>query len=103
MQKIGPCLWFDDQAEEAANFYVSVFRNSRILGITHYVEGLPKPAGSVLTVRFVLDGEEFVALNGGPQYRFTPAVSFVVKCDTQKEIDSYWQRLCEGGEAVQCG
>ena len=103
MQKIGPCLWFDDQAEEAANFYVSVFRNSRILGTTHYVEGLPKPAGSVLTVRFVLDGEEFVALNGGPQYRFTPAVSFVVKCDTQKEIDAYWQRLCEGGEAVQCG
>lgn len=103
MQKIGPCLWFNDEAEEAANFYVSVFRNSRILGITRYPEGLSKPAGSVLTVSFVLDGEAFVALNGGAQYAFTPAISFVVKCDMQKELDCYWQKLTEGGVAGPCG
>jgi predicted 3-demethylubiquinone-9 3-methyltransferase (glyoxalase superfamily) len=103
MQKIGPCLWFDGQAEAAANFYVSVFRNSKITHISHFTEGLPRPAGSVMTVDFVLDGEEFMALNGGPEYKFSPAVSFIVKCDSQQEVDHLWQKLTEGGEEVQCG
>lgn len=103
MQKISPCLWFDSQAEEAANFYVSVFPNSRIVSTTRYVEGLPQPAGTVMTVSFVLDGEEFVALNGGPVFHFTPAVSFVVHCETQAEVDRFWQRMTEGGEEGQCG
>ncbi len=103
MPKIGPCLWFDDRAEEAAQFYVSVFKNSRIVKTTHYLEGSPKPAGSVMTVQFILDGVEFVALNGGPQYPFTPAVSFMVNCDSQAEVDEYWRKLGEGGTEVQCG
>ena len=103
MQKIGPCLWFDGQAEQAANFYVSVFRNSKIVGISRYPEGLPMPAGSVLMVQFILEGEEFLALNGGPQYKFTPAVSFVVHCQGQDEVDQMWRRLCEGGAEGQCG
>lgn len=103
MQKIGPCLWLHGQAEEAANFYVSVFKNSRILSTTRYVEGLPQPAGSVMTVRFVLNGEEFVALNGGPQFKFSPAISFVAICETQAEVDHLWQKLSEGGEEGQCG
>jgi predicted 3-demethylubiquinone-9 3-methyltransferase (glyoxalase superfamily) len=103
MQKIGPCLWFDGQAEEAASFYVSVFKNSRIIGTTHYLEGMPRPAGSVLTVRFILDGEEFVALNGGPQFKFSPAISFVANCDTQAQVDELWQKLSEGGLEGQCG
>ena len=103
MQTINACLWFDGQAEEAANFYVSVFKNSRILGTNYYAEGLPRPAGSVLTVRFVLDGEEFVALNGGPQFKFSPAVSFVANCETQEEVDLLWRKLSEGGEEGQCG
>jgi predicted 3-demethylubiquinone-9 3-methyltransferase (glyoxalase superfamily) len=103
MQNISPCLWFDDQAEAAAHFYVSVFKNSRILRTTHYLEGMPKPAGSVLTVQFVLDGEAFVALNGGPQYAFTPAVSFMVTCETQAEVDDLWWKLTAGGEEGPCG
>jgi predicted 3-demethylubiquinone-9 3-methyltransferase (glyoxalase superfamily) len=104
MQRITPFLWFDGQAEEAAKFYVSVFKNSKIKQITHYGEELPERKGQVMTVDFVLDGEEFVALNGGPQFKFTEAVSFVINCDTQEEIDYYWEKLtADGGEEVQCG
>ena len=105
MQRITPFLWFDGQAEEAAKFYVSVFKNSKIKQITHYTgEELAERKGQVMTVNFVLDGEEFVALNGGPQFKFTEAISFVISCDTQEEIDYYWEKLtADGGEAVQCG
>ena len=103
MNRIGPCLWFDSQAEEAAAFYTAIFKNSRIIQTTRYLEGAPRPAGSVLTVRFVLDGQDFLALNGGPQYTFSPAISFVVYCDTQAEIDDYWAKLTVGGQEVQCG
>jgi len=103
MNRIDPCLWFDSQAEEAANFYVSVFKNSRILQITHYPQEVYRPKGSVLTVRFVLDGKEFLALNGGPHFTFTPAVSFIVNCATQAEIDYYWDTLLVGGKEVECG
>ena len=102
-QKVGPCLWFDGQAEEAAKFYVSVFKNSRILSTTHYLEGLPRPAGSVMTVRFILDGEEFMGLNGGPQFKFSPAISLVAYCETQEEVDGLWHKLSDGGEEGQCG
>ena len=103
MQTITPFLWFDNQAEEAARFYVSVFRNSKILSISRYTEAGPGPEGSVMTVEFELDGEKFVALNGGPQYTFSPAVSFVVNCETQQEVDRYWSRLAEAGKEIQCG
>ena len=105
MQRITPFLWFDDQAEEAANFYVSVFKNSKIKEISRYTGEEPLgEKGSVMTVAFELDGEEFVALNGGPRFKFTEAVSFVVNCETQKEIDYYWEKLSSsGGEEVQCG
>jgi len=103
MQKITPCLWFDQQAEEAARFYVSVFKNSRMGAITHYGESGPLPKGTVLTVRFQLDGQEFVALNGGPTFHLTEAVSFMVNCDTQEEVDRMWDKLSEGGQQVQCG
>jgi predicted 3-demethylubiquinone-9 3-methyltransferase (glyoxalase superfamily) len=103
MKKISPFLWFDTQAEEAANFYVSIFDNSRIVGVNHYREGAPMPAGTVLTVGFVLDGEELTALNGGPVFAFNPAISFVVNCDSQKEVDHLWQALSKGGEPGQCG
>jgi predicted 3-demethylubiquinone-9 3-methyltransferase (glyoxalase superfamily) len=103
MSRITPFLWFDTQAEEAARFYVSVFKNSKILGISRYGEAGPGAAGSVMTVEFELDGETYVALNGGPQYSFTPAVSFVVNCETQAEIDHHWSRLTEGGKEIQCG
>jgi predicted 3-demethylubiquinone-9 3-methyltransferase (glyoxalase superfamily) len=103
MQKITPCLWFDDQAEEAARFYTSIFKNSKIGKITHYGEGAPRPKGSVLTVSFTLDGQEFLALNGGPQFKFTEAVSFIVNCKTQKEVDRMWEKLSEGGKDLQCG
>jgi predicted 3-demethylubiquinone-9 3-methyltransferase (glyoxalase superfamily) len=107
MQKITPFLWFDDKAEEAANLYVSIFKNSGINNITRYgdegaaVAGRPK--GSVMTVDFTLDGQEFVALNGGPHFKFTEAVSFVVNCETQEEVDKFWEKLSEGGEKSQCG
>lgn len=103
MQKITPFLWFDYQAEEAANFYVSLFRNSRIKEITRYGEGMPLPAGTVLTVAFELNGQEFVALNGGPVFHFTEAVSFYINCETQKEVDELWAQLTEEGEESMCG
>jgi predicted 3-demethylubiquinone-9 3-methyltransferase (glyoxalase superfamily) len=107
MQKITPFLWFDDNAEEAAKYYVSVFGNSRIRSVARYgeaaAEAAGRPKGSVMTVVFELDGQEFVALNGGPQFTFTEAVSFVVNCDTQKEIDDMWEKLSDGGEKVECG
>ena len=104
MKRIAPCLWFDREAEAAAAFYVSLFKNSKILQTTHYGAAGPGPNGSVMTVRFQLDGQEYVALNGGPVVRFNEAVSFVVKCETQKELDTLWQTLVDGGGSeVQCG
>jgi predicted 3-demethylubiquinone-9 3-methyltransferase (glyoxalase superfamily) len=105
MQKITPFLWFNGNAEEAANFYVSVFKNSKVKEMTRYTGEEPSgEKGSVMTVSFELDGHEFVALNGGPQFKFTEAVSFVVNCETQEEIDYYWEKLIAGGgEEVQCG
>jgi predicted 3-demethylubiquinone-9 3-methyltransferase (glyoxalase superfamily) len=103
-QKITPFLWFDNQAEEAANFYVSVFPNSKIVKIVRNTAGGPGPAGSVLTVAFELDGMSFVGLNGGPHFKFTEAVSFVVNCQSQEEVDRYWEKLTAGGGSpVQCG
>ena len=102
-QKITPFLWYDTQAEEAARLYVSVFRNSKINTITHYGESGPGPKGSVMTVAFELEGQEFVALNAGPQFPFTEAVSFVVNCDTQEEIDYFWEKLSAGGKKGPCG
>jgi len=103
MRTISYCLWFDGRAEEAADFYVSIFRNSRIVGTSRYPEGSPGEPGSVMTVEFILDGDEFLALNGGPQYAFTPAISFVANCETQEEIDRLWARLTDGGQEVACG
>lgn len=103
MQKITPFLWFDGQAEEAANFYASIFKNGKILDVSRYGESGPGTAGSVMTVRFSLDGQEFTALNGGPEFSFTPAISFYVDCDTQEEVDMFWEKLSEGGEKGQCG
>jgi predicted 3-demethylubiquinone-9 3-methyltransferase (glyoxalase superfamily) len=104
MQKVTPFLWFDNQAEEAAKFYVSVFRDSKMGAITRYGEGMPLPKGAVMTVAFEIEGQQFTALNGGPQFKFTEAVSFVVNCDTQKEIDHYWDKLTSGGgREVECG
>lgn len=103
MQKITPFLWFDDEAEEAANFYVSIFRNSKIGTISRYGEGAPGPKGKVMVVPFQLDGQDFLALNGGPVFKFTEAISFVVNCDTQAEIDEKWEKLSAGGEKSRCG
>jgi predicted 3-demethylubiquinone-9 3-methyltransferase (glyoxalase superfamily) len=107
MQKITPFLWFDDNAEEAAKHYVSIFRNSRIVNIARYGEAGAKSSGrakgSVMTVAFELEGQPFVALNGGPAFPFSPAISFVVNCETQKEIDDLWKKLSDGGEEVECG
>ena len=104
MQKITPCLWFDTQAEEAANFYTSIFKNSRILEVSHFGEGAPRPAGMVMTVSFVLDGQELIALNGGPEFTFDEAISLQVYCETQDEVDELWSKLTEGGgEESQCG
>jgi len=102
-QKIIPNLWFDTEAEEAAAFYVSVFENSRIVNVTHYTEAGPRPAAMVMTVEFELDGQRFVGINGGPQFTFDEAVSFQITCETQDEVDYYWEGLSEGGEEVQCG
>ena len=102
-QKITPFLWFNDNAEEAANFYTSVFPGSRIVSTAHYGEAGPGPKGSVMTVRFELAGESFVALNGGPLFKFTEAISFVVNCETQDEIENYWEKLSAGGETSRCG
>src|SRR5262245_16308086 len=103
MQKITPFLWFDSQAEEAVKFYTSIFKNSKIGTVVRCGEAGPGPKGSVLTAAFQLEGQEFVALNGGPVYQFTPAISFVVNCETQQEIDYYWEKLSQGGGEVQCG
>jgi predicted 3-demethylubiquinone-9 3-methyltransferase (glyoxalase superfamily) len=103
MQKITPFLWFDNQAEEAAKFYTSVFKNSRITGVSRYGEAGPGPAGSAMTVAFELEGTPFTALNGGPEYKFTEAVSFYVDCKSQQEVDYFWQKLSEGGEQGPCG
>jgi len=103
VQKITPFLWFDSQAEAAANFYVSIFNNSRVLGISRYGEAGPGPKGSVMTVDFELDGQRFTGLNGGPHFKFTEAVSFVVHCKTQEEVDTFWGKLLEGGQESQCG
>jgi predicted 3-demethylubiquinone-9 3-methyltransferase (glyoxalase superfamily) len=103
-QKITPFLWFDRQAEEAANFYVSVFKNSRVVSVHRYGEGAPLPKGTVMTVAFELEGQKFTALNGGPIFKFTEAISFVVMCESQAEIDDYWEKLTSGGgKPVQCG
>jgi predicted 3-demethylubiquinone-9 3-methyltransferase (glyoxalase superfamily) len=102
-QKITPFLWFDDKAEEAANFYVSIFKNSKVGTITRYGDAGPGPTGRVMTVTFKLEGQEFIALNGGPQFKFTEAISFVVNCETQEEIDEFWEKLSAGGKKVQCG
>ena len=103
MQKITPFLWFDTQAEEAANFYVSIFANSRIVKITRYGDAGPGPKGSVMTVDFELDGQEFIGLNGGPHFKFTEAISLSVDCKTQEEVDRFWAKLSEGGEEGPCG
>jgi predicted 3-demethylubiquinone-9 3-methyltransferase (glyoxalase superfamily) len=103
MQKITPCLWFDSEGEDAARFYTSVFPNSKLGEITRYGSTGPQPEGAVMTVSFELDGREFVALNGGPQYTFSEAISFQVFCETQQEVDAYWRTLSEGGEEGPCG
>jgi predicted 3-demethylubiquinone-9 3-methyltransferase (glyoxalase superfamily) len=101
--RITPFLWFDDQAEEAAKFYTSIFRNSKIGKIVRNSDAAPGPTGAVMTVEFTLDGQEFTALNGGPHFHFTEAVSFVVHCETQQEVDHYWEKLLAGGTPSQCG
>jgi predicted 3-demethylubiquinone-9 3-methyltransferase (glyoxalase superfamily) len=103
MRKITPFLWFDGKAEEAANFYVSLFDNAKIRNASRYSEGSPGEAGTVMTVQFELDGQAFIALNGGPEYTFTPAVSFSIDCKSQAEVDHFWDRLSEGGRTSQCG
>jgi predicted 3-demethylubiquinone-9 3-methyltransferase (glyoxalase superfamily) len=103
MQKIKTFLWFDNQAEEAAKLYTSLFKNSKILSVDRYAEGTPGLAGTVMTVSFQLDGQEFVALNGGPVFKFTEAMSLFVNCDNQEEVDRLWTKLTEGGEESQCG
>lgn len=102
-QKIAPFLWFDTQAEEAAELYTSVFPNSRIVNVTHYTEAGPRPAGTVMTVEFELDGQRIVALNGSPQFTFNEAISLQIDCEDQEEVDHYWKRLSEGGEEGPCG
>lgn len=103
MQKITPCLWFDGKAEEAMNFYASIFKNSKISRIMHYGEAGPGAKGSVLSVTAELDGEEFIALNGGPHFTFSPAISLFVTCATQAEVDEFWEKLSAGGERQRCG
>ena len=103
MQTITTCLWFDTEAEEAANFYVSVFKNSQVRNVSRYGEAGPRPAGMVMTVDFELDGQQFIALNGGPEFSFTEAVSLQVNCETQEDVDRYWSVLSEGGEEGPCG
>ena len=103
MQKITPFLWFDDNAEEAIKFYTSIFKNSKIGKVTRYGEAGPGPKGSVMTATFELHGQEFVALNGGPHFKFTEAISFVVNCETQEEVDELWEKLSRGGKKVECG
>jgi predicted 3-demethylubiquinone-9 3-methyltransferase (glyoxalase superfamily) len=107
MQKITPCLWFDNNAEEAVNFYTSIFKNSKITRVAHYGESAAqmsgRPKGSVMTITFELDGQEFMALNGGPIFKFTEAISLMVNCESQEELDQMWKKLSEGGQEVECG
>ena len=103
MQKITPFLWFDGKAEEAMDFYTSIFKNSKVVGIMRYGEAGPGPKGTVMSVTFQLDGQEFTALNGGPMFTFSPAISFFVNCETQEEVDELWEKLSEGGEKQRCG
>lgn len=103
MQKITPFLWFNDNAEEAMNFYTSVFKDSKIGKVSRYGDTGPGPKGSVMTAEFTINGQNFIALNGGPSFKFTEAISFVVNCETQKEIDYYWDKLLQGGIPQQCG
>ncbi len=107
MQKITPCLWFDKNGEEAANFYTSIFKNSKIVNVSRYgdagAEAAGMPRGSAMAVIFQLDGQEFMALNGGPQFTFSPAISFMVNCETQEEVDELWEKLSAGGRTDQCG
>lgn len=103
MRKITPFLWFENQAEEAANFYVSIFRNSKIAGVSRYGDAGPGPKGTAMTVSFELDGQPFIALNGGPQFKFTEAISFSVSCETQEDVDEFWGKLAAGGEEGPCG
>ncbi len=103
MQKIAPFLWFDGKAEEAMNFYISIFGNSAVVSVFRYGEGGPGPKGTVMSATFRLEGEEFMALNGGPQFTFSPAISFFVNCETQDEVDRLWEKLSEGGEKSRCG
>lgn len=107
MNPFTPCLWFDGNAEEAANFYTSIFKNSKIRSITHYgkagAEASGQPEGTVMTVAFQLDGQDFLALNGGPEFKFSPAISFIANCDTQPELDDLWEKLSAGGEKGPCG
>lgn len=102
-QRIAPCLWFDHEAEEAARFYTAIFENSRIIEVTHYPEGSPRPTGMVMLVEFELDGQRFTALNGGPEFTFDEAISLQVVCENQEEINYYWERLSAGGEEIECG
>ncbi len=102
-QRITPNLWFDTEAEEAAEFYTSVFPNSRIVAVTRYTDAGPRPAGMVMTVEFELDGQRFVAINGGPQFKFDEAISLQINCETQDEVDTFWSKLTEGGEEGPCG
>ncbi|MCI0363616.1 MAG: VOC family protein, partial [Phycisphaerales bacterium] len=103
MQKITPFLWFDNQAEAAMKFYVSVFKNSKAGTVARYGDAGPGPKGTVMTATFQLDGQEFIALNGGPRFTFNESISFVINCKTQEEVDHYWERLSEGGEKSMCG
>ena len=103
MQKITPFLWFDSNAEEAANFYTSIFKHSKILNVARYGDAGPGPKGSAMTVTFELEGQQFIALNGGPHYTFSPAISLFVNCETQAEVDELWNKLTAGGKDVQCG
>jgi predicted 3-demethylubiquinone-9 3-methyltransferase (glyoxalase superfamily) len=103
MQKITPFLWFDGKAEEAAKYYVSIFKNSKVLNISRYGEGAPGPKGTVMGVTFLLEGQEFYALNGGPQFKFNEAISLFVNCESQAEVDELWERLSTGGEQGRCG
>ena len=103
VQKIRPFLWFDTQAEQAASFYTSIFKNSKIGNVSRYGEEGPGPAGTAMVVTFELEGVQFMALNGGPEYSFTHAISFLINCESQDEVDYFWNRLSEGGETIQCG
>src|SRR5258708_6949330 len=103
MQKINPFLWFNDKAEDAANFYVSIFNNSKIVNMARYGEAGPAPKGTAMTVTFDLAGQRFIALNGGPQFKFSEAISFFINCETQQEVDDLWEKLSAGGEKSQCG